>query len=251
MAQPQISDKRILDLKSTAKAAWRNKFGREKRDAIWQERLDLKHSLEKSGVPRPIAETKSWLTMFGKYPFIDALRPTWHAAQIAILREIMAGTINDIPDIAEIPRVPIKEAKLVVTDPDAPPQVQEQDAAAAMAPQARYVVQGGEDDTVLYRDILWVYGHMGDANCTEKDAPNPGSWALLAWAKDGNEKEFFKTMLPKAVTPRKPVEDRKVELLEMHPDVQKLLDWIDKTAVMRGWTSIRKRLEETAPVLST
>ena len=112
------------------------------------------------------------------------------------------------------------------------------------------VISIDADDTVLHRDIIWVYQHLRDAKCTEEDAPNHGAWALLQWAKDNNIKEFFKSMLPKAVRPRKAVEEQRADLLESHPDVQKLMDWIDRTATMRGWTSIRKRLEEPSPTFA-
>ena len=48
-----------------------------------------------------------------------------------------------------------------------------------------------------HRDARWVYQHMAVADVKPDDAPTPGTWALLKWAKR-NESRFFEQVMPKA-----------------------------------------------------
>jgi hypothetical protein len=48
------------------------------------------------------------------------------------------------------------------------------------------------------RRILWVYEHLDNSGVTPGDAPVPGAWHLLTYAR-AERSEFFKNLLPKAM----------------------------------------------------
>jgi len=48
-----------------------------------------------------------------------------------------------------------------------------------------------------FRDATWVYERLAVAGVKPGDAPSPGAWALLQWAK-GNQDRFFEQIMPKA-----------------------------------------------------
>jgi len=52
------------------------------------------------------------------------------------------------------------------------------------------------DDYV--RDAQWVYGKIGSPNVQPEDAPSPGAWSMLRWAR-GNEDRFFEQIMPKVM----------------------------------------------------
>ncbi len=49
----------------------------------------------------------------------------------------------------------------------------------------------------FHDDARWVYQHIAVADVKPEDAPTPGAWALLKWAKR-NEDRFFEQVMPKA-----------------------------------------------------
>ena len=51
----------------------------------------------------------------------------------------------------------------------------------------------------LPEDVLWVYTNLANKRAIPNDAPGPGAWALLSWARS-NKDHFFQQMLPKAMT---------------------------------------------------
>ena len=61
---------------------------------------------------------------------------------------------------------------------------------------------GSHDDPKwpnLVADILWVYLHLA-RRCTQStDAPNPGAWSLLCWARR-HVNRFFEQLIPKILS---------------------------------------------------
>ncbi len=49
----------------------------------------------------------------------------------------------------------------------------------------------------FHDDARWVYHNIAVADVKPEDAPTPGAWALLKWAKR-NEDRFFEQVMPKA-----------------------------------------------------
>lgn len=47
----------------------------------------------------------------------------------------------------------------------------------------------------FHDDAKWVYQHIAVADVKPEDAPTPGAWALLKWAKR-NEDRFFEQVMP-------------------------------------------------------
>lgn len=50
----------------------------------------------------------------------------------------------------------------------------------------------------LARDTLWAYQHLANRKAKPLDAPSPGAWSLLQWAKQYRNR-FFEQILPKAM----------------------------------------------------
>jgi hypothetical protein len=62
-----------------------------------------------------------------------------------------------------------------------------------MIPQS--VVDGSPD---FVGDILWVYSNLEAKRVTFADAPTPGAWNLLKWAREYRNR-FFEQLVPKAI----------------------------------------------------
>ena len=56
-------------------------------------------------------------------------------------------------------------------------------------------------------DILWCYSKLDDPNVRRKDAPTPGAWNLLLWARESRSR-FYTSVLPRVFPP--PAEDTAV-----------------------------------------
>jgi hypothetical protein len=52
---------------------------------------------------------------------------------------------------------------------------------------AKKMADSGDDGD---RDIRWVYDHMGRSETQPADAPSPGAWSYLEWARDSKDKFF-------------------------------------------------------------
>lgn len=52
---------------------------------------------------------------------------------------------------------------------------------------------------LYYRDAGWVYDRLAVEGLKPEDAPSPGAWSLLQWAKR-NLDRFFEQVMPKAVS---------------------------------------------------
>lgn len=50
----------------------------------------------------------------------------------------------------------------------------------------------------LAQDILWSYHRLGDKSTKRRDAPTPGAWEMLAYART-EPKSFMTQLLPKAM----------------------------------------------------
>ncbi len=61
---------------------------------------------------------------------------------------------------------------------------------------------GSHDDARwpnLVGDILWVYVHLAVRRIQPTDAPNPGAWSLLCWARR-HVNRFFEQLFPKILS---------------------------------------------------
>lgn len=86
---------------------------------------------------------------------------------------------SDAPDVEEIAK----------TTPKPPRSMDEID------------VSGMDLDNVdVVADASWVYSHLYAKDVSKDDAPSPGAWGLLQWAKI-HEKEFFSGVFLKVVKP--------------------------------------------------
>ena len=54
------------------------------------------------------------------------------------------------------------------------------------------------DSPEFHADAKWVYQHLLVRGVKFEDAPSPGAWAMLQWAKR-NQNRFFENVMPKAV----------------------------------------------------
>ena len=62
---------------------------------------------------------------------------------------------------------------------------------------ADLIETGALGSSDFHGDAKWVYQHIAVADVKPEDAPTPGAWALLKWAKR-NEDRFFEQVMPKA-----------------------------------------------------
>ena len=60
------------------------------------------------------------------------------------------------------------------------------------------------------KDALWVYSRLGMANVKPSDAPSPGAWSLLRWAKR-NEDRFFEVIMPKVMAAKNRIKEAEEE----------------------------------------
>jgi hypothetical protein len=102
----------------------------------------------------------------------------------------------DAPDESDTiePPQPITKTN---SDPKGIVQLMEMDAAS-------------EDDVeagVSDRDVNWVYHNVQRANVTIADAPSPGAWGLLQFAR-ANPTEFYKTHVGKVLSRKPPEQDK-------------------------------------------
>jgi len=67
---------------------------------------------------------------------------------------------------------------------------------------AELATQSSNSPDEFADDTLWVYRSLGLAEVKPKDAPSPGAWSLLRWAKR-NEDRFFEHTMPKVMTHKK------------------------------------------------
>jgi hypothetical protein len=78
----------------------------------------------------------------------------------------------------------------------------------------------------FHDDAKWVYQHIAVAEVKPEDAPTPGSWALLKWAKR-NEDRFFEQVMPKASAAKQSHDSFSNDLDNSDPSlelIQKTLD---------------------------
>ncbi len=50
----------------------------------------------------------------------------------------------------------------------------------------------------LVRDVLWTYGHLDHPRVRVGDAPAPGAFSLLTWARSARQR-FYEQVLPRAL----------------------------------------------------
>ena len=51
----------------------------------------------------------------------------------------------------------------------------------------------------LVADIMWTYLHLAIRSTQPKDAPNPGAWSMLCWARR-HVNRFFEQLFPKVLS---------------------------------------------------
>ncbi|MHB0959626.1 MAG: hypothetical protein ACYC0X_29435 [Pirellulaceae bacterium] len=57
----------------------------------------------------------------------------------------------------------------------------------------------GRNPPDLVADTLSVYQNLARRNVQPQDAPSPGAWGLLRWARESRSR-FFEQMLPRAIS---------------------------------------------------
>ena len=78
-----------------------------------------------------------------------------------------------------------------------PPLEAESTGSEEGAYPADLIETGELGSSDFHGDAKWVYQHIALADVKPGDAPTPGAWALLKWAKR-NEDRFFEQVMPKA-----------------------------------------------------
>jgi hypothetical protein len=61
----------------------------------------------------------------------------------------------------------------------------------------------------VIRDVNWVYANIANRQTKPEDAPGPGAWGLLQWARKYQVK-FYETLLPKAMAAKRPEDDENI-----------------------------------------
>lgn len=87
----------------------------------------------------------------------------------------------------------------------------------------------------LARDSTWVYSHF-KIKVEPSDAPSPGAWAFLTWARKNPDK-FFQIVLPKS-QPKPKAEDEATKRSErLHAEhCRLLLEAIGEPEVEEAWS---------------
>ena len=134
--------------------------GRWTQARIW--RLEMKQRHITLGMDKIQANDLSWLQMISKFP-PEGVTP------------------------ADIGDQPIEEES-----PEKPP-------AADVRTQTELDELEWSGSVDLVSDTLWVYECLGSTKVTPLDAPSPGAWHLLEWAKR-NRNHFFERLLLKAMS---------------------------------------------------
>ncbi len=95
------------------------------------------------------------------------------------------------------PRKEAQQAAWEALEKQFPPLEAEPAGSEEGAYPADLTETGALGSSDFHDDAKWVYQHIAVADVKPEDAPTPGAWALLKWAKR-NEDRFFEQVMPKA-----------------------------------------------------
>jgi hypothetical protein len=110
--------------------------------------------------------------------------------------------------------------------PDFPPVAPEGEAGDELADAFD---DGREMTHDLVRDVFWAYNHLG-RRVVPKDAPSPGAWSLLEYARE-YRKPFFENLVPRAMAAQsKRQEESAEEKRERVPiaEIERIIKDIDR-----------------------
>lgn len=163
------------------------------------EKMDLQRALEKAGLW--IGQAKSFLKTRREFwrkhvkRYDQACDIAWREmeAQYPLEKTVVATPAATVPIVVE----PVKEvvAKVAADAPAVLEDVPDADADAGESVPASALASPD-----LKADTLWAYQNL-DLHVKRLDAPSPGAWALLKWARK-YQSRFFEQFLQKATKVR-------------------------------------------------
>ena len=140
----------------------------------------------------------------------------------AVVKELRAQGMKKIEAVEEAWRRMAEQFPSLKPDSDPRPGPGV-DGGHPTGPQGEPPGDGGDDEGVLLdpaeerespdlvRDTLWAYENLENRQAKPDQAPGPGAWSLLRWAREYRSR-FFEVFLPKALAAkgRKEDDERKI-----------------------------------------
>lgn len=138
-----------------------------------------------------------------------------------------------------------------------PPQDVPMDSGEDGASWEEFAAVAPSTPDSFVRDGLWVYERIAVKGVKPSDAPSPGAWSLLQWARR-NKSKFFDSILPKVLAAHQKSEEVQATSSEEDEDDLTLLETLFKdslltklpeevTAVVRSCLQEVKHLTEHEP----